>query len=158
MNRTKVSAALLLTAVALVAAAPMAAAATVPTTAHLTNIQVQANATYDRVELDFDSLPTYSWQFTDQLYYASSGKPYSLPGNTYIDLEVQGASASDDSGNRTYTGPTKFTTPQLTNVKAVGITGDYERTLGLGIGLDHTAGVHVSALTGPNRLVIDVDH
>jgi hypothetical protein len=44
------------------------------------------------------------------------------------------------------------------NVRAVGITGDFERVLSFGIGLDHTAAIHVSTLTGPNRLVIDVDH
>jgi len=43
-------------------------------------------------------------------------------------------------------------------VRVVGITGDFERVLSVGIGLDHSAGIHVSTLTGPNRLVIDVDH
>ncbi|HEY0500715.1 MAG TPA: hypothetical protein VGD48_33560 [Kutzneria sp.] len=154
MIKTKVLAAVLATALAMVVAAPLAGAATQGADGpQLTDIKVQANATFDRVELDFDTLPVYSWQPTDELTADPSGKPYSLPGNTYISLVAQNSSSVP-----TYPGSRKFTTPTLSNVRAVGITGDFERVLSFGIGLDHTATIHVSTLTGPNRLVIDVDH
>jgi hypothetical protein len=154
MIKTKALAAVLATALAMVVAAPLAGAATQGVDGpQLTDIKVQANATFDRVELDFDALPVSSWEQVDELVADPSGKPYSLPGNTYISLVAQNSSSFG-----TYSGSRKFTTPTLSNVRAVGITGDFERVLSFGIGLDHAAAIHVSPLTGPNRLVIDVDH
>ncbi|MFI9386428.1 hypothetical protein [Kutzneria sp. NPDC052558] len=158
MIRTKSLAALLLALLALVAVAPSASAAPSDTAARLTNIRVGAHDTYDRVVLDLTSLPTYSYDFTSQLYYDPSGRPVTIPGATFVRLVMQGATSYDDNGNPTYTGPRTITTPQLTNVQAVAIIGDFEHVLSVGLGLKHTATVHVFTLTAPNRLVIDVGH
>jgi hypothetical protein len=158
MNRTKSLAALLLTLLALVAVVPAASAAPSDTAAHLTNIRVGAHDTYDRVVLDLTSLPSYSYSLVDQLEYDPSGKPVNIPGTKFLRLAAQGATSYDDNGNPTYPGPRTFTTPQLTNVQAVAIIGDFEHVLSVGLGLRHAGGVHVFTLTAPNRLVIDVDH
>jgi len=164
MIRTKSLAAVLLALLALVAVAPAASAAPSDTrlpsdtAARLTNIRVGAHDTYDRVVLDLTSLPSYSYDFVDQLEYVPSGKPVNIPGTTFVKLVMQGAATYDDNGNPTYPGPRTITTPQLTNVQAVAIIGDFEHVLSVGFGLKHTANVHVFTLTGPNRLVIDVDH
>ncbi|EWM11761.1 hypothetical protein [Kutzneria sp. 744] len=158
MNRTKSLAAALLAVLALAALAPSAGAAPSDTTAYLTNIRVGAHPTTDRVVLDLTSLPAYNYSFAPKLTYDPSGKPVNIPGATFMDLVMHGAAAHDDNGNLTYTGPQTILTPQLTNVQAVAIIGDFEHVLSVGLGLKHSAGVHVFTLTAPNRLVIDVDH
>ncbi|GAA3431040.1 AMIN-like domain-containing (lipo)protein [Kutzneria kofuensis] len=158
MTRPKSLAALLLALLALVAVAPAAGAAPSDTAARLTNIRVGAHDTYDRVVLDLTSLPAYRYELVDQLYYDPSGNPVTIPGTKFVKLVMQGASSFDDNGNPTYTGPRTISTPQLTNVQAVAIIGDFEHVLSVGLGLKHPANVHVFTLTGPNRLVIDVDH
>lgn len=158
MTRPKSLAALSLALLTLVALASTAGAAPSDTTARLTNIRVGAHDTYDRVVLDLTSLPAYSYELVDQLYYDPSGKPVAIPGTKFVKLVAQGASSYDDNGQPTYLGPRSFTTPQLTNVQAVAIIGDFEHVLSVGLGLRHAASVHVFTLTGPNRLVVDVNH
>jgi hypothetical protein len=158
MIRTKTLAAALLAVSALFAVVPAAGAAPSVTAAYLTNIRVGVHDTTDRVVLDLSSLPTYSYSFGPELTYDPSGKPVNIPGTTFMDLVMQGAAAHDDNGNRTYTGSQTILTPQLTNVQAVAVIGDFEHVLSVGLGLKHSANVHVLTLTGPNRLVIDVDH
>jgi len=158
MIRTKSLAAALLAVLALAAVAPAASAAPSVTAAYLTNIRVGAHPTTDRVVLDLSSLPTYSYTVGDELFYDPSGKPVNIPGTKFVDLVMQGATAHDDNGHPTYTGPQTFNTPQLTNVQAVAVIGDFEHVLSIGLGLKHAANIHVFTLTAPNRLVIDVDH
>jgi hypothetical protein len=159
MNRTKSLAALVIALLAMLALVPSAGAAPSDTTAYLTNIRVGAHPTYDRVVLDVTNLPSsYAYTPQDKLYYDPSGQPVNIPGRTFGALATQGATEHTDSGQLTYTGPQTFTTPQLTNVRAVAVIGDFEKVLSIGLGLRHAAHVHVFTLTGPNRLVIDVDH
>jgi hypothetical protein len=59
--------------------------------------------------------------------------------------------------HRTWTGPSVLTPhyPQLLAVKAA---GDFEGYLSFGLGLAAQGAYHVSTLTGPGRVVIDVSH
>lgn len=68
------------------------------------------------------------------------------------------AQAHDDNGNPTYTGPQRFRTRNLRNVMAVGVTGDFEAYLSIGLGLRYQSWVRVFTLTSPARVVIDVGH
>lgn len=139
------------------------AAQTSPTTTpiatgDLTAVRVGRHAAYDRIVLDFHGSPPTSFQatWTRQLTADPSGKVVSLPGNMFVAVVVRNASGTDLNGNRTYLGPREFTTPALRNVRAVAITGDFERVLSVGIGARHRSWVHVFALTRPSRLVIDI--
>jgi hypothetical protein len=158
MNRTKSLVALVIALLAMLAVVPSAGAAPSDTTAYLTNIRVGAHDTYDRVVLDLTNLPGYTYRPQDKLYYDPSGKPVNIPGATFGSLSLQWATEHTDSGQLTYPGPQTFTTPQLSNVRAVAVIGDFEKVLTIGLGLRHAAGVHVFTLTAPNRVVIDVDH
>lgn len=122
----------------------------------LTNIRVGRHATYDRVVLDLTAAPTYRYRFVDQLIADPSGNPVSLPGKKFLQVTLPGASAHDVDGHLTYLGPWTFRTPSLRNVRAVAITGDFERVLTIGIGMNRQKPVHLFTLTAPNRLVIDV--
>jgi hypothetical protein len=119
----------------------------------LTNIRVGRHATYDRVVLDFSGPVPSSFRgnFTARLIADPSGKRVSLPGNTFVSVVSQGATAFG-----TYNGRKSFTTPALRNVRAVAITGDFEAVLSIGLGVRHRTWLHVFTLPNPSRLVIDV--
>jgi hypothetical protein len=137
---------------------PAAATAQSSSSVGLTNIRVGRHATYDRVVLDFRGpLPSsFRANWVSGLIADPSGKRVPLPGNKFVSVAMQNASSFDDSGRSTYPGPRKFNTPQLRNVEAVTITGDFERVLSIGIGTRHRTWLHVFTLTAPNRLVIDI--
>ncbi len=129
-----------------------------PAFSQLTNIRVGRHATYDRVVLDFRGpLPkSFNPQWVAHLVADGSGQRVPLPGNKFVSVVMQNASSFDLSGRPTYTGPRKFNTPQLRNVEAVTITGDFEHVLSIGLGTRHRTWFGVFTLTSPNRLVIDV--
>jgi hypothetical protein len=147
-------------------AALVAGAIVVPTIADaqpapgagLSAIRVGRHATYDRIVLDFHGqVPRqFHASWVPVLRQDPSGKRVVLPGKRFLDIDVQGTSTFDVNGERVFHGPTRFTTPQLTNVRAVAITGDFERVLNVGVGVGHRAWVHMFTLTGPSRLVVDI--
>lgn len=137
---------------------PASAAAQSSSAVGLTNIRVGRHVTYDRVVLDFRGPLPSSFRATwvSGLIADPSGKRVPLRGNKFVSVVMQNASTFDITGQPTYTGQRKFNTPQLRNVEAVAITGDFERVLSIGIGTRHRTWVHVFTLTAPNRLVIDI--
>ncbi|HVW44910.1 MAG TPA: hypothetical protein VHC18_26535 [Amycolatopsis sp.] len=138
-----------------------ASAATTTTTAELTGIRVGRHATFDRVVLDLTGpSPTVSHRFVTTLTADPSDRPVILPCPTrterFLLVTARPAAAHNENGQATYRGPGAFCTPSLRNVRAVGITGDFEGVLSIGLGLRHRAWVHVFTLTGPSRVVIDI--
>lgn len=142
----------------LAAAAPAHAQAGPPT---LTNIRTGNNPTFDRVVLDLSAgqVPgTVSYQLTDELTADPSGEVVWLTGQYFINVSAFAAASHDQNGNPTYTGPQKFRTRNLSNVMAVAVTGDFEASLTIGLGVRTRTAVNVFTLTSPNRVVIDVAH
>jgi hypothetical protein len=90
------------------------------------------------------------------LHQDPSGKRVVLRGNKFLNVVVHGTSRFDVNGHVVFHGPATFDTPQLTNVRAVAITGDFERVLSVGVGVRHRAWVHLFTLTKPSRIVIDI--
>jgi hypothetical protein len=157
VNRHRSLAAALLALLAVFAFVPSANAQ--PALAQLTNIRVGAHPAYDRIVFDLTALPaTENVRYVKQLVRDPSGMPVSLPGKAFLQVTMTGTAAHDDNGNPTYTGRQTFTTPQLTNVRAVALIGDFEGVVTVGLGLRHRASIHVFTLTAPNRLVVDVSH
>jgi hypothetical protein len=142
---TSVATAALVTAVVVV---PTADAQPAP---GLTDIRVGRHATYDRIVLDFRGPLPSSWHaaWVRTLTADPSGKRITLPGNAFLSVVTRPASAVGAH-------PRSLRTPQLTNVRAVAITGDFERVLSIGVGARHRSWVHVFRLAAPNRLVVDV--
>jgi len=146
----------LLTMVALV---PAASAQAPAQTTVLTGVRVGKHADFDRVVLDFTGpAPQVSAQVVDQLYYDGSGKPVEIDGTYFLEVRSTPAAAHDDNGQSTYPGPRKFTTPQLGNVQAFALTGDFEGYLTVGLGYRRIASHQVFTLTDPTRVVIDIKH
>ncbi|MFN2496187.1 MAG: hypothetical protein ABR608_09820 [Pseudonocardiaceae bacterium] len=150
---------LLSAAVVTAAAVPgQSAASQEPEVQMLTGIRTGVHPTFDRIVLDFTDgpRPQVNSRFVDELTQDPSGQIEWLTGCAFAEVVVHGAQAHDFDGNPTYPGPQKFRTRNLTNVMAVAITGDFEATLSIGVGMRKQTWVNVFTLTGPNRVVIDV--
>jgi hypothetical protein len=153
----------LLAPLALVATAvlPVSAAEQQVGTALLTNIRVAQHPTYDRVVLDLTGpRPTVDHRYVDRLIADGSGRPVRLPcavkNEKFLAASARPAAAHNDAGKATYHGRQQFCTPALRNVRAIGLTGDFEGVLSVGLGLRHRSWVHVFTLSGPTRMIIDI--
>ena len=134
-----------------------AAAQPAPTIPVLCDIRTGQHPGFDRVVLDFTGpAPTVSSQWTDELFSDGSGEIFWLTGEHFIGVVTNPAYAHDDNGNPTVHGPQKFRTRNLRNVMAIGITGDFEGYVSVGIGTRDKTWVRTFTLSSPTRVVIDV--
>lgn len=129
-----------------------------PETPTLTAIRTGAHPGFDRIVLDFAGAAprVYSSRFVDELTRDGSGDVEWLTGAAFAEVVLTPAQAYDDAGQLTYTGSRKFRSRNLSNAMAVAITGDFEATLTIGVGMRKQTRVRAFTLTGPTRVVIDV--
>jgi len=147
----------LVTIVLVVGGGITAAAQPAPTVPVLTAIRTGQQPGFDRVVLDLSGpAPTVSNRWVDELTADGSGQIVWLTGEFFVAVVATPATAHNDAGNPTYTGPEKFRTRNLRNVMAVAITGDYEGYLSIGLGTRSRTWVRTFTLTSPTRVVIDV--
>jgi hypothetical protein len=134
------------------AAAPAGAQST-PT---LVAVRAGRHAGFDRVVFEFRGPVPAARQvrWVDQLVQDGSGEPVHLAGGADLEVVFQGASAHDDRGMPTVS-PRRFS-PGFTALKEVAQVGDFEAVVGYGLGVDRRRPFRVSTLSGPSRLVIDV--
>jgi hypothetical protein len=145
-----------------VAAAPTTACATysggTSSLANVTDVRVGTSAGYDRFVIQFDGpVPTYSItpQGNTTFMQDPNGQTFQLQGSEGIKVAVHGASGTDVNGNRKFFG-SQALKPDFPVLKEARQIGDFERTFSWGLGLAQPACLHVTELTGPDRLVIDV--
>ncbi len=140
----------------LVAATPAPAQPSIST---MTGIRTGLHPGFDRIVLDLTGpRPGVTYQRADELTADGSGDVVWLTGERFVAVVVNPAQAHNDAGASTYTGPEKFRTPNLRNVMAVALTGDYEGYLSIGLGVRHDSSVNVFTLASPTRVVIDIGH
>jgi hypothetical protein len=134
------------------AAAP-AGAQSAPT---LVAVRAGRHAGFDRVVFEFrGAVPaTRRIRYVDQLTEDASGEPVSLAGGADLEVVFQGANAHDGGGRPTVS-PRRFS-PGFTALKQVAQTGDFEAVVSYGLGVDRQRPFKVSTLSGPSRLVIDI--
>jgi len=134
------------------AAAPAGAQST-PT---LVAVRAGHHAGFDRVVFEFrGGLPaTRHVRYVDQLSQDGSGEPVSVAGDANLEVVFEGANAHDGRGNPTVS-PRRFS-PGFTALKEVAQLGDFEATVSYGLGVDRERPFKVSTLSGPSRLVIDI--
>jgi hypothetical protein len=134
------------------AAAP-AGAQSAPT---LVAVRAGHHAGFDRVVFEFrGAVPaTRRIHYVDQLTEDPSGKPVSLAGGANLEVVFHGANAHDEQGRPTVS-PRRFS-PGFTALKEVAETGDFEAVVSYGLGIDRQRPFKVSTLSGPSRLVIDI--
>ena len=114
---------------------------------------------FDRIVLAFDGLELEcSASYVSEILAEGSGQPISLDGNAFLKVTLRGAAAHDDAGNLTYNGTEMIDTPDLENITAVTLAGDFEGHVTIGVGMNMKTHYEVFALSGPTRVVIDVGH
>jgi hypothetical protein len=123
----------------------------------LTGVRTGAHATFDRVVFDVPSGVTGAQaEYVPQLIADGSGKVLPILGTSIVQVVLHGVSAHDEAGKPT--AAPALLTPELANLRQVRLSGDFEATVGYGLGLRHKAGFRIFALTNPNRIVVDVAH
>jgi hypothetical protein len=124
--------------------------------ARLGAVRAARHPGYDRVVFQFEGaqVPGYRIEYVREITLGETDDQYlTLRGGALIQATFQGT-ASDDYRPGTQTVPDKFT-PDLAQVKQIGLAEDWEGVVRLGIGLDHRAGFRVLELHEPARVVVD---
>jgi hypothetical protein len=153
---TLVLAALGAGAVTAAGAGTAAGAATVPAVSTLTQIRAAHQPGYDRLVFQFSGrLPAhYSVRYVPQVTGDASGKPVNVVGSARLLVRFTPAAGHDALGHVTY-GATQRTYP-LPGIIQVVNAGDFENVLSFGVGVARAEPLHVSTLTGPSRVVVDI--
>ena len=130
-----------------------------PPGTYLTAVRTGQHAGYDRVVFQFSGgLPAVTAERVTAVYADPKGTKIPLPGQSSLRVVFRGASANcPQPAHRTWTGPS-VATPRYPQLLAVEAAGDFEGHLSFGLGLVARGPYHVSTLTGPDRVVIDVSY
>ena len=126
---------------------------------YLTAVRTAKHAGYDRVVFQFSGgIPAVKAERVAAIYADPKGTKISLPGHSFLRVVFRGASGTcPQPFHRTWKGPSALT-PPYPQLLAVQAAGDFEGYLSFGLGLAAKGPYHVSTLTGPDRVVIDVSH
>ena len=126
---------------------------------YLTSVRTGQHNGYDRVVFVFSGgRPAVTASRVAAVYADPKGTPVALAGQSYLRVVFRGASANcPQPAHRTWTGPS-VATPRYPQLLAVKAAGDFEGYLSFGLGLAAKGPYHVSTLTGPDRVVIDVSY
>lgn len=108
---------------------------------------------FDRLVISFSgSLPGYQASFVTSVIQDGSGKTISLPGSRYLVLALRPAQGHDDSGNATL--PSQVSTAGYPMLGAYVVSGDFEGTLSIALGLAGGTKYRIGEL--PGRIYVDV--
>ena len=138
------------------------AAATPRTTAAPTAVAQVVNAryaghpTYDRIVIDVKgTLPGATVKRVTQLRYDGSGAKVPLAGTYFLQIVLNPAAAHNSAGASVYKGP-RLVKTQLTRVKGIALTGDFEGYVSFGVALNKKPTWTTLRLTSPSRFVVDI--
>jgi len=126
--------------------------------ADVTLVRVGPASGYDRFVIEFDGpVPAFTVTPQDSAAFLqdATGATLQLLGSSGVKVVVHGASGVDLNGRPTFTGSTDLK-PGYPVLKEARQTGDFERVFSWGLGLSQPACLRVLTLTGPDRLVIDL--
>ncbi|MET9688368.1 hypothetical protein ABZY81_07830 [Streptomyces sp. NPDC006514] len=144
-------------------AAPASAATTVATAAQaqtplVVNARWAGHPTYDRIVIDLQGYgPAVTVTPVPHLVYDGSGKPVPLPGKHFLEIRLHPAAAHDDAGQSVYHGP-KLQKINLSKLKGIALTGDYEGYVTFGAAFDTLPYYRAFPLHSPERFVVDIAH
>jgi hypothetical protein len=117
------------------------------------DVRVAHHDGYDRLVIGFpttNSMPEYqiNRQTTAHFVRDASGQPVTLSGAAGIRIVLRNADI--------VSGAPSDLKPNLPEIREVAQIGNFERVVSYGVGLSTPACIRVLELTGPTRLVIDV--
>jgi len=121
--------------------------------ATVTAVRIAHHDGYDRLVVGFatsNSMPQYQLtrQATSTFVRDASGQPVTLNGSAGIRVVLRNADIAD--------GVPSDLNPDLPQIREVTQIGNFERVVSYGVGLATPACFRVLELSGPTRLVIDV--
>jgi len=123
----------------------------------LVAVRAGRHLNFDRLVFEFSGpRPGHRVGYVSQLIADGSGEPIPLRGRAVVEIIMQPAAAHRDDGTPTVAGP-----PDVSDFAAfrqIADAGDFEGVLTWGIGTAAKTGLHVSTLTNPNRIAVDVTH
>jgi hypothetical protein len=133
---------------------------TVPPVPVLVHVRVGRHPGYDRIVYQFAGpVPSYRVQPVTSLAEDASGAPVWPGSPNLLQIRLEPAQAHTDDGETPLTATELQTFPNLPVLRQYRLIGDFEGmvTYGLRLGLHHP-NLHVTELTNPNRLVVDLAH
>lgn len=130
------------------------------TRAYLAAVRVASHDGYDRLVFEFeDAVPGYRVEVTKRpVTEDGSGETVEVKGSDLVSVRMENAATARITGDKVtpvYKGPKRVATKGAI-VQEVVDTGDFEGVVSWVVGLDAApAGVKVTTLTSPFRLVVD---
>ncbi|HVT64612.1 MAG TPA: hypothetical protein VHD81_05625 [Mycobacteriales bacterium] len=145
-----------LLAIAAIATASVAllptSSATAATNGYVTQVKVGQHADFDRIVITFHgSVPNHDIRYVNAVHRDPSGKDVHLAGHAKLLITVH-----PTLGDRSQ--PQGTVKPHYPEIRVVKGAGNFEGYTSYGVGLAAHEPFHVSTLSSPNRLVIDIDH
>jgi hypothetical protein len=133
---------------------------TVPPVPLLTHVRVGRHPGYDRIIYQFAGpVPSYRIQPVISLAQDASGAPVWPGSPNLLQLRLEPAQAHTDDGQTPLTATELQTFANLPVLRQYRLTGDFEGVVTYGLRLSrHRPNLHVTELTNPNRLVVDLAH
>jgi hypothetical protein len=124
--------------------------------AKVTAVRAARHPGYDRVVFQFEGaeVPGYRIGYVRAITLGETDDRYlALEGGALVEATFQGT-ASDDYRPGTQTVPDELT-PNLAQVRQLGLADDWEGVVRFGIGLERRGGFRVLELRDPPRVVVD---
>lgn len=126
--------------------------ASAATNSYVTKVRVGQHGDFDRIVITFHgAVPSHEVRFVKAVHQDPSGKTVRLIGKARLLITVH-----PTRGDKAQ--PQGTVTPRYPEIRQLKGAGNFEGYTSYGVGLAARTGFHVSTLTAPNRLVIDVDH
>jgi hypothetical protein len=133
---------------------------TVPPVPLLTHVRVGRHPGYDRIVFQFAGpVPSYQVRPVTSLAEDASGAPVWPGSPNLLQLRLEPAQAHTDDGQTPLTAPELQTFSNLPVLRQYRLIGDFEGVVTYGLRLgQHRPNLHVTELSDPNRLVVDLAH
>ena len=125
-----------------------------PDAATVTSVRIAHHSGYDRLVIGFataSAVPQFQVQRQASSHFVrdASGQPVALGGSAGLKVVLRNSDLSS--------GLPADSRPALPEIREVANIGNFERVVSYGVGLKDQACIRVLTLTGPSRLVIDVE-
>lgn len=138
---------------------PVVEQPTQPNVTNIVGVRVGSHEGYDRVVFEFTAgTPELTLdRATPPFTQDGSGQPVEAEGQSFLVLVMRGGTKQTEDGTSSYDGPTDFD-PRFSQLVDLIEGGDFEAQSTWYLGLREDTCVRLSLLTGPDRIVIDVEH
>lgn len=122
----------------------------------LVDVRYAKHSGYDRIVFEFEH-GTPEWQAGyGRLESQGTGDPIRVEGEATVVVTFMGATARSYAGEPTY--QMRTLDPRLPALRQVRFNGEYEATIGVGLGVMDRVPFRSYALSSPPRVVVDLTH